>query len=397
MDAALVRDTLGRLLADENAALGEFEALLDREHGALSSRDIDALEALAETRQGNVIRLLKIEDERRALCSLHGYSADLSGLSKLLAWCDTAPQCARYRTAPTSRVRSRCGRPGSAARNVSIWAVDDIALAGFGQRLERVSAPCSRLSSASNSPSAAFSSASRRRGHEPVRRPCFQCFHGREQIHFETHHLVGDPLRIDMTFIARRTASTQVFAHDGQRRDVFFEGGECARGTSMLNAPAVSVLRPSDVVSRTLDTPPTDTGLPSIPLICWPSPPERLRANNGRPERFFRRNDVYSAHILSRRVFEPDQWVIRTTPSESATPSTILGIADFGRGPVPRLPRPRLRGPGPHFESVVTRGQGHFLTLCIRELASIASALSNVPAGIGRLVRRPARSSMRVT
>ena len=81
MDASLVRDTLARLLADENAALGEFETLLDREHGALSSRDIDALEALAETRQANVIRLLKIEDERRALCSLHGYDADLSGLS----------------------------------------------------------------------------------------------------------------------------------------------------------------------------------------------------------------------------------------------------------------------------------------------------------------------------
>ena len=32
MDAALTRDTLGRLLAEENAALSEFETLLDREH-----------------------------------------------------------------------------------------------------------------------------------------------------------------------------------------------------------------------------------------------------------------------------------------------------------------------------------------------------------------------------
>lgn len=95
MDANLVRDTLGRLLADENAALGEFETLLEREHGALSSRDIDALESLAETRQANVIRLLKIEDERRALCSLHGYDADLSGLSKLIAWCDPARTLAK--------------------------------------------------------------------------------------------------------------------------------------------------------------------------------------------------------------------------------------------------------------------------------------------------------------
>lgn len=95
MDASLVRDTLVRLLADENGALAEFETLLDREHGALKSRDIDALEALAETRQANVIRLLKIEDERRSLCSLHGYDADLSGLSKLIAWCDPARTLAK--------------------------------------------------------------------------------------------------------------------------------------------------------------------------------------------------------------------------------------------------------------------------------------------------------------
>ena len=35
MDAALTRDTLARLLAEENAALAEFETLLDQEHGAL--------------------------------------------------------------------------------------------------------------------------------------------------------------------------------------------------------------------------------------------------------------------------------------------------------------------------------------------------------------------------
>ena len=60
------------------------------EHEALRSRDIDALEALADARQANVISLLKIEDERRALCSMHGYDTDLIGLSKLIAWCDPA-------------------------------------------------------------------------------------------------------------------------------------------------------------------------------------------------------------------------------------------------------------------------------------------------------------------
>ena len=88
MDASLTRDTLGRLLAEENRALGEFETLLDKEHGALRTRDIDALEALAEARQASVINLLKIEDERRSLCSMLGYDSDLTGLAKLVAWCD---------------------------------------------------------------------------------------------------------------------------------------------------------------------------------------------------------------------------------------------------------------------------------------------------------------------
>jgi flagellar biosynthesis protein FlgN len=90
VDATLTRDTLGRLLAEENAALNEFETLLAREHGALTTRDIDALEALAEARQASVVKLLKIEDERRSLCSMLGYDTDLSGLAKLLAWCDPA-------------------------------------------------------------------------------------------------------------------------------------------------------------------------------------------------------------------------------------------------------------------------------------------------------------------
>jgi flagellar biosynthesis/type III secretory pathway chaperone len=90
VDAALTRDTLARLLAEENAGLGEFETLLDKEHGALRSRDIDALEALAEARQASVIKLLKIEDERRSLCSMLGYDSDLAGLAKLIGWCDPA-------------------------------------------------------------------------------------------------------------------------------------------------------------------------------------------------------------------------------------------------------------------------------------------------------------------
>lgn len=88
MDANLTREHLARLLAEENAALAHFEDLLEREHGALASRDIEALEALADTRQDSVTRMLKLEDERRSVCSMHGYDTDLTGLARLIGWCD---------------------------------------------------------------------------------------------------------------------------------------------------------------------------------------------------------------------------------------------------------------------------------------------------------------------
>jgi len=88
VDAQLTRDHLARLLAEENRALTEFESLLEREHTALSTRDIDALEALADARQSSVTGMLKLEDERRSLCSMLGYETDLAGLGKLIAWCD---------------------------------------------------------------------------------------------------------------------------------------------------------------------------------------------------------------------------------------------------------------------------------------------------------------------
>jgi flagellar biosynthesis/type III secretory pathway chaperone len=88
VDATLTRDALGRLLAEENAALSEFESLLDQEHGALAKRDIDALESLAGVRQANILRLLKIEEERRSMCGMLGYDQNLHGLAKLIDWCD---------------------------------------------------------------------------------------------------------------------------------------------------------------------------------------------------------------------------------------------------------------------------------------------------------------------
>jgi len=107
VDAALTLDHLARLLADENSALAEFEALLEREHAALRTRDIDALEDLSDARQSSVTRLLKLDDERRSVCGMHGYDTDLAGLSKLIAWCDPRGSLAGAYEECTMRAR-RC-------------------------------------------------------------------------------------------------------------------------------------------------------------------------------------------------------------------------------------------------------------------------------------------------
>jgi flagellar biosynthesis protein FlgN len=106
VDAALTRDTLRRLLAEENHALSEFETLLEREHRALASRDIDTLESLAEARQTNIVRLLKIEEERRTLCGMHGYETDLQGLARMIAWCDPARTLSRPYDECAARART---------------------------------------------------------------------------------------------------------------------------------------------------------------------------------------------------------------------------------------------------------------------------------------------------
>lgn len=107
MDASLTRDHLARLLDEENSALAAFESLLEREHAALRSRDIDELEALSDARQESITRMLRLEDERRSVCGMHGYPTDLAGLAQLLAWCDPARTLAPAYDECSNRAR-RC-------------------------------------------------------------------------------------------------------------------------------------------------------------------------------------------------------------------------------------------------------------------------------------------------
>jgi flagellar biosynthesis/type III secretory pathway chaperone len=88
MDATLCKDQLQRLITDENRLLGELEVLLNQEFGYLNENDIDALGRAGELRQTCMGALVRVEDERRSLCSMSGKTADLQGLEELLKWCD---------------------------------------------------------------------------------------------------------------------------------------------------------------------------------------------------------------------------------------------------------------------------------------------------------------------
>lgn len=111
MDPASCREHLAALLTQECNALEKLASLLEHEHGLLVANDIEALEKAMAERQGCVGILLRIEEERRALCRALGHSADASGLERVLAWCD-----------PSGTLRSRwaeCASRGARCRDLN--------------------------------------------------------------------------------------------------------------------------------------------------------------------------------------------------------------------------------------------------------------------------------------
>ncbi|HLJ78372.1 MAG TPA: flagellar protein FlgN [Acidobacteriaceae bacterium] len=109
------REQLGRLMVEEEAALSELSALLDREHGFLTENDVVALEGVSQERQYCVARIFRVDEERRALCTQVGYPLDPKGLEQLLLWCDPkgtlAPTWAKC-SATALRCRSLNDRNG---------------------------------------------------------------------------------------------------------------------------------------------------------------------------------------------------------------------------------------------------------------------------------------------
>jgi flagellar biosynthesis/type III secretory pathway chaperone len=88
MDQQTCRATFGRLIQEETSALGELAVLLEREFTYLKDSEVAALSAAMRERQQCVLRILKVDDERRELCRTLGRPFDLKGIQALIAWCD---------------------------------------------------------------------------------------------------------------------------------------------------------------------------------------------------------------------------------------------------------------------------------------------------------------------
>ena len=88
MNSTECREKLSRLMSDESQALNELSTLLDREHGFLEANDVTSLDAANKERQKCVVRILQVDEERRALCGATGRPLDVHGLEDLIRWCD---------------------------------------------------------------------------------------------------------------------------------------------------------------------------------------------------------------------------------------------------------------------------------------------------------------------
>ena len=88
LDRDVCREHLAEVLAEEANLLIELRSLLEREYEVLGTKDAIAVERTVLARQERMGALARVEEQRRSLCSMHGYSADHAGLERLMVWCD---------------------------------------------------------------------------------------------------------------------------------------------------------------------------------------------------------------------------------------------------------------------------------------------------------------------
>jgi flagellar biosynthesis/type III secretory pathway chaperone len=111
VDPSVCREHLAKLIDEENNALTRLEGLLDQEHEYLLANDIEALERAGEARQVCIGDLIRVDDDRRALCRMLNLPTDHGGLERMLKWCD-----------PTASLQARiakCAERAGQCRNLN--------------------------------------------------------------------------------------------------------------------------------------------------------------------------------------------------------------------------------------------------------------------------------------
>lgn len=84
-----IKQTLSRLLDDEQRLLTQLEALLESEKAILlKDESPERLEAACRSRQDCMLSLLRLQGERQTLLRLNGFSSDNAGLAGLIKACD---------------------------------------------------------------------------------------------------------------------------------------------------------------------------------------------------------------------------------------------------------------------------------------------------------------------
>jgi flagella synthesis protein FlgN len=88
LDRDVYREHLAEVLAEEASLLIELRSLLEHEYEVLGTKDAIAVEKTVLARQERMGALARVEEQRRSLCSMLGFSADHAGLERLMLWCD---------------------------------------------------------------------------------------------------------------------------------------------------------------------------------------------------------------------------------------------------------------------------------------------------------------------
>jgi flagellar biosynthesis protein FlgN len=88
MDPAQVRERMGKLIAEESTGLAQLSEMLEREHDLLAAGDVAGLTAAIKERQSCVVRITRVDEERRSICRASSFPLDAQGLEALLRWCD---------------------------------------------------------------------------------------------------------------------------------------------------------------------------------------------------------------------------------------------------------------------------------------------------------------------